>query len=348
MAYAKDIYTGNAVQTNFAVTFPYLDEDHVQVYISNVIKVAGVDYTFPDATHVLFTVAPAASANNVKFQRFSGLVALLDFEDGAAVTEANLDTAFLQALFVAQEAYDATVATNTVLIGVADLTDMTAIGEQIAQAANAAAVRTLLDTPATAHNHPASEITSGTLATARLGSGTANAAAYLGGDQTWRQITNIPKPSWLLKPESANFPATNFPQLVKNVGTNRVDYTLDYDTTTGEGAEWEVLIPTGAVFTAAAIEVSSRQAANTTGTIGWVIGTVVTANNELWDTAVTNTTLTAAVNVGTAGRVFKQTVAIPVTGWAAGEVLTIRVTRDVANDNTNEDCKFMNAVLRLT
>lgn len=38
---------------------------------------------------------------------------------------------------------------------------------------------------AASHNHAASEITSGTVATARLGSGTANSTTYLRGDQTW-------------------------------------------------------------------------------------------------------------------------------------------------------------------
>lgn len=38
------------------------------------------------------------------------------------------------------------------------------------------------------HNHAASEITSGTIATARLGSGTANATTVLRGDQTWSTV----------------------------------------------------------------------------------------------------------------------------------------------------------------
>ena len=37
----------------------------------------------------------------------------------------------------------------------------------------------------TAHTHAASDITSGTMATARLGSGTANSSMFLRGDQTW-------------------------------------------------------------------------------------------------------------------------------------------------------------------
>jgi hypothetical protein len=349
MALSRVKYSGNAVTTNFAVPFPYLDKTHVQVYVDAVIKVDPTNYSFPDATHILFVTAPpATAANNVEFRRYSGAAALVDFSDGAAVVEANLDLMFLQSLFVAQEAFDQTTSNGAVLLSIADLTDVTAIGEQIAQAANAAAVRTLLDVPLTAHNHAGTDITSGTVPTARLGSGTANAATYLTGAQTYAPLSDIPKADFLLTPAGAFFPSANFPQLVKNVGANRVDYTLDFDTTTGESAEWEVLIPTGKVFTAASVEISSRQAANTTGTVGWVVGAITTADNEAWDTAVVNTTVSNTTVKGTAGKVHKQTAAIVTTGWAAGEVLTIRVTRDVANDNTNEDVKFMNAVVRLT
>jgi hypothetical protein len=42
---------------------------------------------------------------------------------------------------------------------------------------------------ASSHNHDASNISSGTIATARLGSGTANSTTYLRGDQTWATVS---------------------------------------------------------------------------------------------------------------------------------------------------------------
>jgi hypothetical protein len=41
------------------------------------------------------------------------------------------------------------------------------------------------------HTHSASDLTSGTVATARLGSGTANSTTYLRGDQTWATVSSV-------------------------------------------------------------------------------------------------------------------------------------------------------------
>lgn len=154
-------------------------------------------------------------------------------------------------------------------------------------------------------------------------------------------------PSFDLTPESAMFPNTNFPELVKNVGTNQLEYTLDYDQTTEEAAFWRVVIPKGFTVLSATIEVYSRQAAATSGTVGWKVTTLTRADGEAWDTAGTTDTITADTVEGTAGQVHAQTKALTVTGWAGDEVLYIKIARDTASDTVAEDAKLVGAKLRL-
>lgn len=151
-----------------------------------------------------------------------------------------------------------------------------------------------------------------------------------------------------LTPESAFFPATNFPQLVKNVGTNQLDYTLDYDQTTAEDARWRFKIPVGATFTGAEIEIASRQAAATTGTLGWIVTTLARGDAEAFDTAGNADTVTASTVKGTAGQLLLQTKTLTVTGWSAGDVIFVKIARDVASDDVAEDGKLIAAVIRLT
>lgn len=74
--------------------------------------------------------------------------------------------------------------------------DITTAGKALLDDADASAQRTTLGlgTAATeassafaaaSHNHAAGDINSGTIGTARLGSGTANSSTFLRGDQTW-------------------------------------------------------------------------------------------------------------------------------------------------------------------
>jgi hypothetical protein len=82
---------------------------------------------------------------------------------------------------------------------------------------------------ATGHTHAASDITSGTIATARLGSGTANSTTYLRGDQTWATV-------------SAGGGDTNFTPVVSDVeNTTTPTQFLRFNITAGTWAIGEVI-----------------------------------------------------------------------------------------------------------
>lgn len=64
--------------------------------------------------------------------------------------------------------------------------DITPAGKALLDDANAAAQLVTLGAAASVHAHSADDVSSGTIATARLGSGTANSSTFLRGDQTWQ------------------------------------------------------------------------------------------------------------------------------------------------------------------
>lgn len=77
--------------------------------------------------------------------------------------------------------------------------DITTSGKTLLTSADAAAQKSALglgdaadanasDFASAAHAHAAADITSGTIATARLGSGTADSTTYLRGDQTYSSL----------------------------------------------------------------------------------------------------------------------------------------------------------------
>jgi hypothetical protein len=150
-----------------------------------------------------------------------------------------------------------------------------------------------------------------------------------------------------LRPEGAVFPNANFPQLVKNAGTNWTDYTLDFDTTTEEAAFWYTALPPGLTPRDALLDVYSRQAAAVTGTVAWKVTTLTRGDGDAWDTAGVVDNVIAATVKGTAGQVLRQQKALTLTGWGADRALLIKLARDVANDTVAEDAKLIGAMLRV-
>jgi hypothetical protein len=99
--------------------------------------------------------------------------------------------------FVAGALDETTVANFLTALGLdADLatlalpasTTISTFGASLIDDANAAAALSTIGAAASSHNHSASEITSGTIDTARLGSGSATGTTFLAGDQTYKVI----------------------------------------------------------------------------------------------------------------------------------------------------------------
>jgi len=105
MAFARDPYTASASQTDFTITFSYLDEDDVLVYEDGVLKTVTTDYTLPNATTVRFNSGLVGGEVIVLQRSTSQSTRLVDYTAGA-LSESELDADSLQAFYMAQESVD--------------------------------------------------------------------------------------------------------------------------------------------------------------------------------------------------------------------------------------------------
>jgi len=114
MSFAIVNYTGNGSTTTYSITFPYITSSHVIVKIDNVVKTAGTDYTFPTSSTIQFTTAPANGTSISISRSSSRSTRLVDYQDGATITEAILDQDSNQLFYISQEAFD--TADNAMLL----------------------------------------------------------------------------------------------------------------------------------------------------------------------------------------------------------------------------------------
>ena len=102
MAYAYNIYSAGSSQTDYTITFPYIKEEHVKVYVNYV----DTSFTFHNATTARLASAPS-SGTRVEVRRVTPPSAVLvDYADGSTLTASDLDTSNLQHLYIAQELDD--------------------------------------------------------------------------------------------------------------------------------------------------------------------------------------------------------------------------------------------------
>lgn len=104
---ATTTHDGDGATTQFAIGFSFLDPDHVEVSVGGS---PNTEFTVDsDLTTITFDAAPASGSNNIVITRNTPSSALINaFTNGAGVTEDDLNNAFLQCLYYAEEVEDLT------------------------------------------------------------------------------------------------------------------------------------------------------------------------------------------------------------------------------------------------
>ena len=90
--------------TTYAITFDYLKEAHITVYVDSDIQSTGWSIV---GSNVVFAVTPTGTTVTARRTTPRTLATqLVDFADGAVLTESDLDTAQRQLLYVSQESFE--------------------------------------------------------------------------------------------------------------------------------------------------------------------------------------------------------------------------------------------------
>lgn len=133
MAFARDTYTASAAQTDFTITFGYLAEEDVLVYLNGVLQTqgAGEDYTIVSTTTVRFNSGLSEDDAVVLVRSTSQTARIVDYSTASTLTEEDLDDDSLQAFYLAQEALDA--AARALGLTIDDMWDAT--GHRITEVA---------------------------------------------------------------------------------------------------------------------------------------------------------------------------------------------------------------------
>jgi len=158
--------------------------------------------------------------------------------------------------------------------------------------------------------------------------------------------------TYVLTPVGATLPNTNFAALNKVVGTNIVYHVLDFDTTTSEAAYWQIAIPPSVTPSTAKLHIHWTTAAGTAAqTVQWDVDWRPVANDEVIDATTTPTTTNDTVSDTFIAQGDLHVATLTLTtgsGIAANDLLLIKISRDVANDDMTGDVRFLKAIFEIT
>ncbi len=112
MAFARDVYTATAAQTDFTITFPYISTTHVEVYVNGTQLDQDSDADTGSFQVISGTTARTGAGLDegdtvVVLRSTSRSTRLVDYASASTLTEEDLDNDSLQAFYMVQEAIDA-------------------------------------------------------------------------------------------------------------------------------------------------------------------------------------------------------------------------------------------------
>ena len=110
---AQKVWVADGSQTDFYVTFPYIDRPHVKVEVDETgtganyrLKTDPTDYEFESGGLFVSFNTTWASGTLVRLTRETPRDLVVSFTDGRPVSASDLDTAHKQQLYITQEVED--------------------------------------------------------------------------------------------------------------------------------------------------------------------------------------------------------------------------------------------------